>query len=135
MKGGKQTKKKLIGIIVCMLLLLPMLSSAEASNLNDDVEIVISAGFFGKDIGLGVTIDMVNNKNVSVTVFVNLSFDFLFLDFRDTNTSWVQTIESKCWLHFGFGYRISLFSITVEGGNTTVTRDGIIIYKLLILFK
>ena len=135
MKGGKQTKKKLIGIIVCMLLLLPMLSSAEASNLNDDVEIVISAGYFGRDIGRGVTIDMVNNKNVSVAVFVNLSFDFLFLNFRDTNTSWIQIIESKRWLHFGFGYRISLFSITVEGGNTTVTRDGIIIYKLLILFK
>ena len=62
MKGGKQTKKKQIGIIVCMLLLLPMPSSAESVNLNDDVEIVISAGFFGKDIGRDVTIDMINNS-------------------------------------------------------------------------
>ena len=128
--------KKKICIIVGMLLLLPMLSSSEASTLNDDLNITISAGYFGRDIGRGVTVDIVNNNiNESVTVFVNLSFDFLFIDSRDTNTSWVEIIESKCWLHFGFGYGISLFSITVEGGNTTVTRDGIIIYKLLILFK
>jgi len=128
--------KKLLAVgVIALFIGMSISSSAETSTLNDDVDFVISAGFNGNDIGLGVTIDMVNNKNESITVFVNLSFDFVFLDFRDGNLSWIHTLETKCWLHFGFGYGISLFSITIEGGNTTVTREGITIYKLLILFK
>ncbi len=128
-------KYKLVGSLVCLLLLLPILNSVEASTLNDDLDFVISAGFNGKDIGLGVTIEMMNNKNESVNVFINLSLDCLFLDFRDGNLSWNHTLKSKSLFHFGFGYQISLFSITVEGGNTAVTRNSITIYKLLILFK
>ena len=134
---GESKMRKIIALGIMLLFLGMTISSpAEESTLNGDLDITISAGYFGRDIGRGVTVDIVNNNiNESVTVFVNLSFDFLFIDSRDTNTSWVEIIESKCWLHFGFGYGISIFSITVEGGNTTVTRDGIIIYKLLILFK
>ena len=39
-----------------------MLYSIEASDLNDDINFVISAGFNGKDIGLGVTIEIENKK-------------------------------------------------------------------------
>lgn len=128
-------KKKIVGIFVFMLFLITTLSSTEASNLNDDVDIDIYAGMFGLDIGRGVTVDMVNNKNESITISINFSFDFLFLDFRNTNISRNITIQEWCKYHFGFGYGISLFSITVEGGSTTVTRDGIIINNFVILFK
>lgn len=128
-------KKKIVGIFVFILFLIATLSSTEASDLNDDVDINIYAGMFGLDIGRGVTADVVNNKNESVTVFINFSFDFLFLDFRGNNISQNITIQEWCKCHFGFRYGISLFSITIEGGSTTVTRDGIIINNFVILFK
>ena len=123
------------GLAVAVIILLPVLSSADTSALDDDVDFTISAGFNEKDIGLGVTIDMMNNKTDNITVFINMSFDLIFLNFRDTTLSYNYILESKMWLHFGFGLGISKFSINVRGGNTTVTREGISIAKLLILFK
>jgi len=54
-------KNKIIGIIVCLLFLITALSSTEASNLNDDVDVNIYAGFFGNDIGFGITVDIMND--------------------------------------------------------------------------
>jgi hypothetical protein len=130
-------KLLVVGVIVLFLGLACAPSiNANVSKSDEPIKINISAGYFGRDIGRGVTVEIVNeNINESETVFVNLSFDSLFINSRDTNTSWIATFENCYWLHLGLGFRISQFYIKVEVGNTTVLRDGIIIYRLLILLN
>ena len=128
-------KNKIIGFIVCTLFLITTLSLTEASKLNDDVDVNIYASFFGNDIGFGITVDIMNNKSENVTVFVNLSFDYLLRNNWDYTYDYNFTAPPK----IRSGSRIStgmkgikLISITAEAEDITITRHGIAISKLMI---
>lgn len=66
--------KKIIGISICVLLIALVLSNSIAAmesltTFKDDVEINISTGFRGKEIGFGFAVDILNHKTEDVTVF------------------------------------------------------------------
>ncbi|MCK4348366.1 MAG: hypothetical protein KAW47_07095 [Thermoplasmatales archaeon] len=76
-------KKRIWTIIVCMLLIATIIPISTAneqpiSQSLDDVEITIYAGHFGKDIGFGISIDILNHKNEDVICYFNITFDFIY---------------------------------------------------------
>ena len=130
-------KKKIVGILTCMLLLLPVLSSTGVSNPDDDLYVKIYAGWFRLNIGFWVNFLLRNNRDENLTVYINLTEDFLFLNFLDKNYSSNFTMRGKGIDFFGYRNppRLSHFTITVEGGNTKVTREGFQIHRLFIFIK
>ena len=133
---------KILAICIILLFIGTTISpSTEASNINDDVEIKISAGRFGLNIGTELRVDVIINKNENVTVFYNMSSNYLFTNFRDGTISHKSTYEGKgnyssIYFKYFLGFGIDLFSITVECEDTSVTRNGIWIgIRLCILFK
>lgn len=126
---------KIIGVIVCLLFLITSLPLIEASKLNDDVVVNISAGFFGNDIGFGITVDIMNNKSENVTVFVNVSFDYLLRNHWDHthDSNFTAPPKVHCGDRISTGMKgIKLISITAEAEDITVSRQGIAISKLMI---
>ena len=126
---------KTIGIIVCLLFLITTVSLTEATKLNDDVDVNIYASFFGNDIGFGITVEIMNNKSENVTVFVNLSFDYLLRNHwdytHDYNFTAPPKIRSGSRINTGMK-GIKLISITAEAEDKTISRQGIAISKLMI---
>jgi len=67
--------KKIIVFGICMLLIALALPTSIAyveplTVSENDVEIKISAGFRGKDIGIGFAVYLLNHKTENVTVFL-----------------------------------------------------------------
>jgi hypothetical protein len=101
-----------------------------------DVDIKISAGRFGFDVGLFVWIDIVNYRDENVTVFCNKTWDFLILNEFDgfDSSEYIVYPFEKFWIRIGVGGLLVRYSITVECGNASVTRNGICIGYLNILY-
>ena len=75
------------------------------------------------------------NKSENVTVFVNLSFDYLLRNHWDHTHGYNFTAPPKvhCGSRISTGMNgIKLISITAEAEDITITRHGIAISKLMI---
>ena len=136
--------RKIIALGIMLLFLgMTISSTAEESTLNDDIEIKIVAGYFGffkLDIGHGLRIWIKNPNGENVTFFFNMTFDYLFLKFRNHewrgNDTFNDTLYGGLFFFlFPGNVQISLFSITVECEGNTVTREGIWIGNFVILYK
>ena len=138
--------RKIIGFSICMLLITLVLPSSIAdvesiTKSEDDVEIDMSAGFRGKNIGYGITVDMLNHKTEDVTVFFNLTLNYLIRNGLDINSKFNYTISPDIPVSYNVGLvpcypdGIKFVSITVEAEGITVTRSGLSIRNFVILFK
>ena len=134
--------RKIIALDIMLLFLgMTISSSPQASNVDDDVEIIISAGHYGLDIGTHLKVDIINNKDENITVFYSLSSNYLFTNLRDGTINYNSTYEgignySSFYFKYFLGFGIDLFSIIVECENNSVTRNGIWIgVRFCILFK
>jgi len=137
--------KNMIGIFVCMLLITLVLptSIAEVESLKtseDEVEIDICAGWRHKDIGIGFAVYLLNHKTENVTVFFNVTLDYIFRN-DYVSDEWNETLppEYPYSIHHSCSVctiePMKIASITVEVEDTIVTRKGFAIGSLLILFK
>jgi len=133
-------KKLLVIGVIFLFMVMTVSSSTQASKVNDDVEIKISAGRFGLNIGTHLRVDIINNDDENITVFYSLSSNYLFTNLRDETINYNSTYEgignySSFYFKYFLGFGIDLFSITVECEDTSVTRNGIWIgIRLCILF-
>jgi hypothetical protein len=138
--------KKIIVFGVFMLLIALALPTSIAelekfATSEDDVELDISAGFRGKDIGIGFAVYLLNHKTENVTVFFNVTFNYLFMKGWDFSDGWKETLSPElpyyghisCALCIPDGMKF--VSITVEVEGKVLTRNGFSIGNLLILFK
>ena len=141
-------EKKLLGIFACMLLIATIIPISTAneqpiSQSLDDVEITIYAGHFGKDIGFGISIAILNHRSENITVYYNITRDRVFRNDVPTTFHGNVTVPSeRPWgveISIGDGirnglkyFRIYFISISVEGGNTRVSRKGITIGEIMI---
>jgi len=139
-------KGKILVIMICTLLislaLLTIIAEGEIqTTYEDDVEISITAGFRGKDFGLGVCVETLNHKTENVTATFYITFDYFLINDRDFSYEWDETIppESSYTIHISCSPcrpgGIKFVSITVEVEGKIVTRNGFSINNLLILFK
>lgn len=138
--------KKIIGFGICMLLITLVLptTTADVESLitsEDDVEINISAGFRGKDIGFTIAVDILNHKTEDVNVIFNLTFDYLIQNALDGTYELNYTVQPElpCYAHISpvicYPDGIKFISITVEAEGTMVSRNGFSIRNLVILFS
>ncbi len=138
--------KKIIGFGICMLLITLVLptSTADVKSLTtfeDEVEIRITAGWRGKDIGFGFAVYLLNHKTKNVTVIFNVTFDYLFMNDWDFSDKWNDTLppELPYTAHISCAPcipdGIKFVSITIEVEDTIVTRKGLSIGRLVILFN
>jgi len=132
-------KKKIIGIFICLFFISILISPSNAKNLknitSDEVEIDIYAGHFGKDIGFGISIDVLNHKEEDVKCDVELEYDFIFRNHRDFNHEYNFTIPpEKYWSNrqsTGLS-GIKYIKLTAKVEDIIVSRIGISIGKLMI---
>jgi hypothetical protein len=138
--------KKIIGFSICMLLITIVLptSSAEVESFKtfeDDVEIDITAGWRGKDFGRGVTVNMLNHRTENVTVFFDLTLNYLIRNDLDTNTKYNYTLLPDLPTSYNHGLvpcypdGIKFISITAKHEDKIVTREGLSILNWVILFN
>jgi hypothetical protein len=128
-------KLKLVGIFVCILFFLLPNFVLTATTSNDIVEIDIYAGYFGHDIGFGITIKVRNNKTEQISFRLNITFDYLLKDHWDNKYSGIfnSTAKSITGLHMSTGVQgIKRISIRVETDNRSVVREGIAISTFMI---
>ena len=92
----------LIAILLILIIILPYNSIAK---INDDVEISISAGHLGKNIGLGVSIDVINYKENEIIVNCSYTRDRVFAkDFPDSYSYDFIVPPEKYWIsHISIG--------------------------------
>jgi len=139
-------KRKIFGIVFCMLLLELAIPSSTANTdapvmFEDGVEISISAGYRGKESGFGICIDILNHKNENVTVFFNLTLDYLIRNFLDTNSKFNYTVSPDLPVYYHVGLvpcypdGIKLITFTAEVEGKVFTRNGISIRNFVFLFN
>ncbi len=129
-------KKKIVGILICMLFLLPVSYVTGMSTSDEDVEIKISAGKLGLDIGRGVRFEVVNNGDEDINFTENLVYDYYFRDHMDSNGTQNHTAYSNGY-HSGMRYPakgLLRIYISIEMENIKVEREGICVSHLVILF-
>lgn len=133
---------KALAVAVIVLFLGLGNNSVKANNLvDDDLEVIISAGFYGKDIGTCLKIDVINNKEDDITVFYSFTSNYLIGILRSGTNGWNSTYNeignyTSFILKYFLGFGIDLFSVSVEWENKSVTRNGIWIgVRCCILFK
>lgn len=136
--------KKIFVFSICMLLIALVIptSTADAerhTSPKDDIEISISAGFHGRDIGLGFTIEILNHKTEDETVFINITVDYLIINKFDFTYGFNLTAspEAPCFIYFssfvGALDGIKFISITAESGDTIISKSGLSLRRLVIL--
>ena len=112
----------------------------------DDVELSVSSGNLGLDIGFGIAIDVLNHRSENVTVYYNISRDrILVKDFPTIKTGNFTVPPEKLWgygISIGDGLRNGLKSfrlynilITVKCDNILVVREGITIGEIMIFLN
>ena len=88
-------KIKIVGLLICTLLLLTILPTGEALTQDDDLKIKISAGKFGLNIGRGVKFKVVNKGDEDKNFTLNLVYDYYFRDYMDFNMTEKYTAYSN----------------------------------------
>jgi hypothetical protein len=102
---------------------------------NNDVDISITAGRFGLDIGFDIHIRARKPDNTSMTFYVNITYSSIIGGKIDT-THQKFTIDEHQWGKiFQIGPRavINQVNITVEVDNILAAREGFSIGRLHIL--
>jgi len=127
-------KKILTFGIMLIFLLTTVSSSAEASSLNEDIDINIYAGNFGYNIGVGIGYNISNNLNQNVTVYFSIRLDYFH---QDRSLGLNHTIEPNSYSNGNFGFFIGIKKIHIKAraNDIIVTREGISIGPLVILYK
>jgi hypothetical protein len=112
------------------------LPTINSSTLNtNDVDISITAGRFGLDIGFDIHVRARKPDNISMTFYVNITYSAIIGSKIDT-THQKFTIDEVQWGKiFQIGPRalINQVNITVEVDNKLVAREGFSIGRLHIL--
>lgn len=128
--------KKLIGILVCMLFFISTLPTIDSSIVKtNDVDISITTGRVGLDIGFDIHIRARKPENVSMTFFVNITHSSI-IGGRIDRLSWNFTCDEYQWGKiFKLNPRalINNVNITVEVDTIIVAREGFSIGRLHIL--
>jgi hypothetical protein len=120
--------------------------SAKSAPSNDEVEIRIYAGFLGfmldippmgGSIGFGTSVQIINNGSEPVMVHEQYEYWTLFGKYLG-KFGLNYTVPANCTDSsgdFGWPWRAVYLKITVEAGNTTVSRSGFSIFNFVILRK
>jgi hypothetical protein len=126
-------KKKRIVIIVSMLFFISVMPTIDSSpNENDDVDISITAGRAGLDIGFDIHVKVQKPDGIPMTFYVNITHTSIFTRKVDT-INWNFTCDEYQW---GKIFEITppgIFNqvdITVEVNNINVGNDGFSIRRL-----
>ena len=139
-------KRKIILIVICTLFIVlaipsSIINAQSLGKAENDVEISISAGYRGKDNGLGICVDVLNHKTEDVEVFYKLTLDYPFQNWLDGTYAMNSTISPE--LPYSehiipiicYPDGIKLITITAESEGTVITRSGISIRKFVFLFN
>ena len=106
-------------------------------NNEDNVEITISAGNFNKDIGFGVSIDVINYKKESVIINYSITRDRYFVkDFPETYENNFTAPPEEYWASLiGVGNEFIIYNLNISAwfGEHKINREGISIGELVIL--
>ena len=132
-------RKKMVGMIFCLMIitisLQPSMAFMQKSSKFEDVEIEIYAGHLKKNIGIGISIYVLNHKLKNITCNIKIEFDYIFRDYRDWTHEFNDTIPSeKPWdIVISTGMQgIKYITIIASAEGTIVTRSGISISKIMI---
>ena len=119
--------------------LLPSINSMNNIIISDDdtVEITISAGNFNKDIGFGVSIDVLNYRKDSVIINYSITRDRYFVkDFPETYENSFSVPPEDYWATLiGIGNNFIIYNLNISAwyGEYKINRRGICIGELVIL--
>ena len=135
-KGGKNINRKIFGVLIFLLLFISALPAIDSSAIkNNDVDISITAGRLGLDIGFDIHIRARKPENTTMTFFVNITYSSIIGGKIDTLHE-KYTIDEYQWGKiFQIDPRalINRVNITVEVNTISVSREGFSIYRLHIL--
>ena len=128
--------KKIIVSSICMLFFISALPTIDSSTIkNNDVNISITSGRVGLDIGFDIHIRARLPENTSMTFFVNITHSSIIGN-RSNRLNWNITCDEPQW---GKIFKINpkaffnRVNITVEVNTIIVTREGFSIGRLHIL--
>lgn len=103
----------------------------------NNVEITISAGNFNKDIGFGVSIDVINYKKESVIINYSITRDRYFVkDFPETYENNFTAPPEEYWsCIIGVGNKFIIYNLNISAWfeDYKMNREGISIGELVIL--
>jgi hypothetical protein len=103
----------------------------------DDVEIIISAGNFNKNIGFGVSIDVLNYKEESALINYSITRDRYFVkDLPETYENNFTVPPEEYWVvKIGVGNAFIIYNLKISAwsGEYMINREGISIGELVIL--
>ncbi len=106
-------------------------------NDENDVEIIISTGNFNKDIGFGLSIDVLNYKKESVIINYSITRDRYFVkDLPETYENNFTAPPEQYWTNIiGVGNEFIIYKLYISAwfGEYKIDREGISIGELVIL--
>ena len=105
---------------------------------DDDIDISISAGLFGFDIGNGIKIKIKNFENSDFIAYINITYDSVFgnkIDRSNRNYSILPDSEWATYILIGPRALFNQVEISVEVGDAFAGREGFSIGSFLILYK
>ena len=130
-------QKKLIGIYIFLLLFISTLPAIDGSIVkSNNVDISITAGRLGLDIGFDILIRVRNRENTNITFFINITYSSI-IGVKIDRASRNFTIEGDSqWskvFQIGPQALINQVNITVEVSTIFTAREGFSIGRLHIL--
>jgi hypothetical protein len=129
-------KRKVFVVICCMLFFISALPIIDSSPIeNNDVDISITAGRIGLDIGFNIHIRARKPENTSMTFYVNITHSSI-IGSRVDRYSWNFTCDEYQWgkiFEIDTKAIFNQVNITVEVDTIIVSREGFSIGKLYIL--
>ena len=129
------------GIIsICIFMILPSVSSNILAQM-DDVEIYITAGFLGKNIGYGLHYKIINKGNEPINCSYKIEYFSLSNVFIRETTGEPYIIEpensTNCIMFIFYFINplgiICKFNITINADSYSLSRNGIKIGQLFII--
>ena len=129
----RRMKRKMIVIIIYMLFFISVLPAIDSSpNETNDVNISITAGRVGLDIGFDIHIKVQKPEVIPMTFYVNITHSSIFSGKVDT-LNWNFTCEENQWGKIFVINPSGIFNrvnITVEVNDIFVSSDGFSIGRL-----
>ena len=129
-------KRKMTVLIICMLFFISALPTIDSSTIKtNDVDISITAGRIGLDIGFDIHIKAQKPENTTMTFFVNITHSSI-IGSRIDKLSWNITCDEYQWgkiFKINPQAIINKVNITVEVDTIIVAREGFSIGRLHIL--
>ena len=128
--------RKIIGMLVCMLFFISALPTIDSSTIeSNNVDISITAGRVGLDIGFDIHIRAHKPENTTMTFFVNITHSSI-IGGKIDRLSWNFTCDESQWgkiFKIDTQALINQVDITVEVNTIFVAREGFSIGRLHIL--